>query len=132
MRQSGITTEAAAGEHAVSDHRYAALRARNAQRAVGKHSWPIGLVRLVVVCVLVTQDIKRTPRGDFENRRDGEVRKRAMHSAFVGPGARRRDHATENKPVTLIEERVGTLGAEVSIVLRQQERLQVRRIVDRV
>ena len=55
-----------------------------------------------------------------------------METTFLGPTARRSNHATEHEAMTLIEERVRTLGAEVSIVLRQQERLQVRRIVDRV
>src|SRR5689334_23944147 len=55
-----------------------------------------------------------------------------MDSALCGPTARRRNHTTEHETMSLIKKRIRALGGEVSIVLRQQQRLQVRRIVDRV
>ncbi len=79
MRQAEIACQASARKHSVRNKRRAEGSragdeiARDAQRSVITHRWPVGLVRLVVVGVLVAQDIEWTARRDFEDRRDRKV-----------------------------------------------------------
>ena len=125
MRDADVAPQRAGGELPVDDERRAAGRAGHAQRAVGQDGRSVGLVRLIVVRVEVGQNVEGPPRRDFKDRRDDEVGQEAMEAIALVPIFGRGEHATEDEAVALIKQRVGALGAEVAVVLREQERLQV-------
>ncbi len=52
--------------------------------------------------------------------------------ACAAPGAGRGHHGAEDEAVALVEERVGALKVQARHVLREQERLEVGRVVNRV
>ena len=106
-------------------------RTRNAERSVLKHIRSVGLRRLVAVRVNIRDDIKWTTRGEFDNRREREIGEKSFDEiAGRAKTFRCRQHAAEHEPVPLVKQRQSAFGAEISRVLRNQKRLQIRRIVN--
>ena len=82
MRDTEVAPEVTVAKHAARNNTARTfwpervgckVRARHAKRSVGIKRRSIGLIRLVVVCILITQNIERATGRDFENRRDREV-----------------------------------------------------------
>ncbi len=105
---------------------------RDDERAVGGDRGPVGVAGQVVVRVLVRQDVEGAARRHLEDRGDDEVGEEAAPAARPAPAAGRGQHAAEDEAVALVEERVGALQVEPGHVLREQQGLQVARIVNRV
>src|SRR5258705_14004920 len=117
MRDTKVATEATGSENAVGNQWGATSRARHTQGTIGQNAWSIGLVRLIVVGVLVTENVEWAARRNLENRGHSEIREDLVPAVSRAPCCWRSNYCTEHKTVTLIKQRVGPLGSEVAIVL---------------
>jgi len=70
---ASVATKAAARENAIGNQGDTACCAGHAQRAVRQDGWSVRLVRLIIVCILVGQNIKRPAGRHFEDGSEGEV-----------------------------------------------------------
>src|SRR5213593_4887254 len=132
VRNTNVSTQTAARKDTTCNQGCTTYRSRNTQRTVGQNTRSVRLVRLVVVCVLIAENIERPSRRHFHDWRHSKVGQEPVETIAGVPRAGRGDDATENEPMSLIKQRVGAFCFEVAIVLWQQKGLQVRRIVDRV
>src|SRR5918998_5935872 len=80
------------------------------ERAVIRHARTIIRALQVEVIVRACQDVERSSRRDFENRRDGEISQEATAKAVrTAPRRRRGEDGAKDEAVALVKERVGSL-----------------------
>src|SRR5215472_18129619 len=132
MRQPHVACQIASRKLTIHDQRCATTRTRNAQQTVRQDRWSIRLIRLVVVRVLIAQNVERAARRKLDDWREHKISQELVPTIAAPPDWRRSQYAAENESMTLIEQRIAALGPQVAIVLRQQQGLQIRRIIDRV
>src|SRR5687767_8005386 len=94
-----------------------------AKRSVGEDRRTFVRTLEVAVRIANREDVERSTRSVLDDRRERESVHEFLPTTARTPTVRTTKYSTENEPVSLIEQRISTLGAEVGIVLRLEQRL---------